>query len=611
MLQRRLLHLNTLLALGLRNLIRVAIYRLCLRAGVHPVQRIKGRPPEGPFFSRCVDCLDVGPAPTRWDGAFELFWIHRIACKDIPDWHVNPLSSGQRAASELHWFKIPDFQLQVGDIKTVWEYSRFEWVIAQAQRAALADHAELERLNTWLVDWSARNPPYLGVNWKCGQEASIRVLHLAVAALVMGQVDKPQTGLLDLLRLHLARIAPTIGYAVGQQNNHGTSEAAALFVGGSWLQHCGDRQGRVWAKTGRRWLENRALQLIDRDGTFSQYSVVYHRLMLDTYSLVEVFRRKLNFPVFSAEMLERLRLATEWLRQMTDPATGDAPNIGANDGARLMPLSDAPFRDFRPSVHLAGALFQGARIYDGVTDCLSTLKWLGVSEPVTRPLPLTSVSMDGGGFHILRNVKAVAYLRYPRFRFRPSQADALHLDFWVRGCNVLRDAGTFSYNSTDEDLAYFGGTRSHNTVEFDGRDQMPRISRFLFGDWLRASGVEAVAEIAGTQVAAAGYRDSYGAEHHRKVELRDDLLVCRDTLSGSARQGVLRWRLAPGDWVLSGMTLSSRDLQVQISVEADAAPLELRLVEGWESRHYLEKTSLPVLEVALAVPSVVTTRVSF
>src|SRR3546814_21172555 len=86
----------------------------------------------------------------------------------------------------------------------------------------------------------------------------------------------------------------------------------------------------------------------------------------------------------------------------------------------------------------------------------------------------------------------MAMLRYPLFRFRPSQADARHLDLWLGGRNLLRDAGSFSY--AEEDGVWFGGTSAHNSVEFDGRDQMPRLGRFLFGAWLKADGVEAVSE---------------------------------------------------------------------------------------------------------------------
>ena len=41
-----------------------------------------------------------------------------------------------------------------------------------------------------------------------------------------------------------------MAYALGQQNNHGTSEAAALFIGGSWLEQLGDPRGARWSRIG-------------------------------------------------------------------------------------------------------------------------------------------------------------------------------------------------------------------------------------------------------------------------------------------------------------------------------------------------------------------------
>ena len=138
------------------------------------------------------------------------------------------------------------------------------------------------------------------------------------------------------------------------------------------------------------------------------------------------------------------------------------------------------------------------------------LQWLGVpcvSNPASNP---RSVTLDNGGLHVLRAGQATCYLRYPRFSFRPSQADALHLDLWYKGHNLIRDAGTYSYNSTPADLEYFHGTASHSTIQFDERDQMPRLGRFLFGEWLQAENVVPVREENGVVTAAAAYTDSFG-----------------------------------------------------------------------------------------------------
>ncbi|MEO5973398.1 MAG: heparinase II/III family protein, partial [Sphingomicrobium sp.] len=427
-----LTRLTTALALGTGNIARVAAYRIGLRAGLHPVLKIAAAAPSGQFFAARPSRPPPGAVARQdWRDTGRWFGAHEFPAAAPPDWHVSPFTGG-RAEAGLSWHRIADFDPALGDIKAVWEASRFDWLLAMAQRAALGDRADLDRLNAWLGDWSAANPPYRGVNWKCGQEASIRVLHLALAAVLLDQAEKPLPALTALVRLHLARIAPTMGYAIGQANNHATSEAAALFVGGSWL---GRADGARWARTGRRQLERQALRLIAADGTFSQYSLVYHRVMLDTHCLAESWRRRRGLSPFGEACLDRLRAATLWLQQLTDPGSGDGPNFGANDGARLMALTDTGFRDFRPTLQWAAALFLDRRAIapEGPWDQL--LRWLGIVSPKEPLDPPASMTFDDGGLHVLRAGRAAVYLRYPHFRFRPSQADALHLDLWVDGDN--------------------------------------------------------------------------------------------------------------------------------------------------------------------------------
>ncbi|WP_256575159.1 heparinase II/III-family protein [Pseudomonas sp. PA27(2017)] len=520
---------------------------------------------------------------------------------------VNPLTGVSLHDPLRPWWHIPDFDPKVGDIKLLWELSRFDWVLAFAQRGRQGDSAAMVRLNTWLQDWSQANAPYLGPNWKCGQEASLRVLHLAAAAIMLGQdADQALPGLSALLVVHLQRIAPTRHYAVAQDNNHGTSEAAALFVGGSWLATLGDPRGHAWAASGRALLCNRSSRLIGKQGTFSQYSLNYHRMMLDALSFAELWRLRLGEPVFNAGFQQRAHAAARWLYEMVDPVSGDGPNVGANDGARLFQLADTAYRDYRPSVQWALALFARQRAYaqPGSWDTLP--EWLGVDMNLPSAPPRRGLWADDGGFAILKQADAMALLRYPRFRFRPSQADALHVDLWVGGLNLLRDAGTYSYNTDPASSAYFTGTEGHNTVQFDERDQMPRLSRFLFGAWLRAESVSFLQE-AGSRVshAAAAYKDHAGARHERRVTLVPGELRVEDRIGGFARQAVLRWRLAPGQWKVLPTKAESVGIVVEhssgdcLSVSASIPLQYAALVLGEESRHYYERTPVPVLEVAV------------
>ena len=222
-----------------------------------------------------------------------------------------------------------------------------------------------------------------------------------------------------------------------------------------------------------------------------------------------------------------------------------------------------------------------------------------------RPNP-ASADFPNGGYSLLRNENMFALFNLPRYRFRPSQADALHVDLWCDGVNVLRDGGTYSYSEDEEMFDYFGGTNSHNTVQFDDRDQMPRLSRFLFGAWLKATEVVPLSKNGNGMTAAAGYRDYKGACHHRTIRLTDRKLSVIDKISDFDRKAVLRWRLQPGSWQVDENRVTNGKQVVE--VKSTAALVRFEVVEGWESRYYMQKTPIPVLELEVDQECTLTTE---
>ncbi|WP_159818032.1 heparinase II/III family protein [Colwellia sp. 20A7] len=602
-----LVKIKTALGLGIPNLIRVFLYQLGLKTGLNKAKAIKSDIESGEFFTSYNGALVNYEANLQWINKHTYFGIEKVN-SSIPNWHKNNLN-GELAPSDRPWYLIGDFNNQLGDIKGVWEASRFDWVIGFAQQAVSGDKGGVDKVNTWLADWIEKNPTYNGVNWKCGQEASIRVMHLALASLLLQQTQNTTPALLSLIKAHLKRISPTIMYAVAQDNNHGTSEAAALYIGGSWLVLNGDEDGVKWQKQGLKWLENRSTKLIETDGSFSQYSTTYHRVMLDTYSLVEVWRQKHKLADFSERLYTKLKAATNWLFYFTDVKTGDTPNLGANDGARLIPLTGTDYRDFRPSVQLASVLFFNKIAYEGEGEFNVPLEWLALKTPTQSFFNKTPVDFVDGGYTFLTASNAALYFNYPKFKFRPSQCDALHVDFWLNGQNVFRDGGTFSYNAGQKYIDYYSGVKSHNTIEFDSHDQMPRLSRFLLGDWLKTTSKKPL-EISGDkQQVAAGYKDRFGCEHIRDISLQPNLLTITDRITGFKQKAILRYRLTPANWKLVRNTLVSE--LCRISFSADTSIKRIELITGFESRYYYQESEIPVLEIEVNKSGTLTTEVQF
>ncbi|WP_318484222.1 heparinase II/III family protein [Photobacterium leiognathi] len=595
---------QTAIDLGLLNLARVAGYQLSVRSGINPVKRLSQAPISGLLF-RPATCSRQSSYIKQYKFA-PFGWLPPLSVKELK-WDSSVLTEHCFSEMSKPWFNLSDFDSNVGDIKGIWEASRFDWALGLARDYLFGRESALDELNAIAKSWMDQNPPYLGPNWKCGQEASIRVMHLAFSAKLLSQVRKTEPTLLALIKAHLQRIAPTIAYAVAQDNNHGTSEAAALFIGGSWLVINGDKSGNRWQKLGRKWLENRAKYLIDKDGTFSQYSVNYHRVMLDTYSMAELWRRELELPPFSKELTKKISLATQWLYQLIDTSTGDAPNLGHNDGARLLPLTDTDYRDFRPSVQLASVVFLQASAWQEDGDYDEPLVLFQLRKPQQNLPTPASFHFEQGGYIGLRHQSGTfALFNYPKFRFRPAQNDALHLDLWRGGVNLLRDGGTFSYNAGQDYIDYYGGTQSHNTIQLDGHEQMPRLSRFLLGGWLKAKNVNFDEHQLTGQ---AGYRDYLGGEHHREVSLTETSLKVTDQVSGVRNKAVLRWRLNLDNWQVQGQKVTNGNHSIFIS--SDVKIVRLEIIEGKESRYYYQERSISVLEVEISSDGKITTEYQF
>jgi hypothetical protein len=623
-----MIYLSTALRLGVANVARVLIYRACKRAGIY--RWLLPRRKSGPLGLRVNSPSDAAQLPTPWvdrsvlteadevlKGRATYFSVHVHDVGNPPNWFLNPFQNRRHPQPELHWSKIADFSSEGGDIKVVWELSRFGWapVFARAWRIS-GDARYLRALHVWMEDWWRCNPPNTGPNWMCGQETSIRLMNMLLALRVAGLEKNGGSGLEVFVESHCRRIDLTTIYALAQDNNHAISEATGLFTGGAWLARYGEGEsrdpGQQWAEKGRKLLEGRVGRLILPDGSFSQHSLTYHRVMLDTLSIVESWRRNVEEVPFTENFYTRAAAATRWLGAMIDPMVGDGPNLGANDGAHPYRLDASAYRDFRPCLQLASLLFIGsAALSSGPWD--ESAAWLGVlAEGPVRPWvnDLSSAVFPDGGYVVLRNGKgARVLLRAPTARFRPAHADALHLDLWWRGKNLLRDGGTYAYaggGAVAEELASVVG---HNTQQFDGHDQMPRLGRFLYGAWVRVAGAPQIDARADAQTWQGSYTDVWGAQHQRTVSLKNDSVCVLDHVQGFKSSAVLRWRLAPGNWLQNATGCASA--MGQVRVETSVPIRRMSLETGWESRHYLEKSAVPVLEVEISQsPAVLTTTVT-
>jgi hypothetical protein len=471
------------------------------------------------------------------DGTFTYF--SRWKVKHAPlNWHLNP-ATGKEAPRDVHWSKIPDLGGDFGDIKYIWELSRFPFAFTLSRAyASSGDGRYAETFWRLFESWTEANAPERGVHYKCGQEMSLRVMAWIWALYAFA--DHPSTtddrifSMLKQIYHHADHIDRHFDFALKSvRNNHTISEAAGLFTVGL-LFPCFDKAGK-WAEKGRKHLETEGMWQMYPDGSYVQHSVNYERLIVQDYTWA-IRLGALNGVSFRPELNERLMRCLLFLHNVQDDATGRLPNYGMNDGALIHPLSCSDYLDYRPQLNALHALLAGSRLYEPGPHDENAL-WIAGPDALrlpVKPRPRATARYDSGGYYVIRGERGHAMIRCATYRHRPAQADMLHLDLWHGGRNVLCDAGTFSYNADGTWMAYFNGTVSHNTVTVDGRDQMRKGARFIWFDWTKSKTL-AFEERDGVSI-FEGEHYGYAPLVHRRAVVRcGDGWVVVDDIFGAFR----------------------------------------------------------------------------
>ncbi len=586
LLARLIIALKAALHLGFSQIFWYAVYQAGLRSGYFrrksPIQEYTDLPLDlcSPFrlpnFAAREALLPPG-SPDREElvaeadeivnGQVRLFGAQPVALQfDLP-------------SGKLHWtaYEGKPSAAGVEDFKYIWEPARFGWVYPLG-RAYLLTGDERYPAAFWQFcdSFLAHHPPNRGPHWSSAQEVALRLLAMLFAARVFEASShttlQRRARLAGAVAAHAGRIPLTLSYARAQNNNHLVSEALGLYAAGFALP--GHPAAQKWSQMGWRCLNQALQRQIQPDGSYSQHSMNYHRLMLHA-----ALQGLLMGQAFPPATQERLAAATGWLLAQVDPGSGRAPNLGANDGAHILPLAPGGFRDYRPAAQAAARAFLGQPAFpSGAWDELSL--WLGQDLGGSSPLPPLPPC---AGVRRLGNVEEWATLRAVRFKSRPSHADQLHADLWWRGENIALDAGAYRYTAPppwDNRLAH---TLVHNTIVVNHQDQMQKAGRFLWLDWAQARLLDAPDSSEETITAEHdGYR-RLGVTHRRALthpapgrwQITDHLLPAGDVQRSAVYPYTVHWLLPDWPWELDGCTLTldfPAGGQIHLALSASTPP---------------------------------------
>ncbi len=495
-----------------------------------------------------------------------------------PDWLFNPLS-GFRYDGGRHWTEVADFSAEAGDIKFVWELSRFSWLGVFLRYDHHGGEDLGEEVFALLDDWMDANPLNAGPQYRCSQEIAVRVMNWALALYYYAEHPALHAArferLLHYLYWQLDHIEKNLGFSRhAVRNNHLMAESLCLYLGGVLFPFF--PRASIWRKLGKEQFEKEILYQIAEDGSYLQHSHNYHRVVVQLLCWYLRLRELHEEEALPDDLRCRMEKTLDFLLSFMNESSGELPLFGANDGALFFVLSDAAYSDYRPQLYaLAAAL--GRSVPETEEAAWLGFKGLSSKKSVRASFNLGLRSFREGGLYLLREEESTTVVRCASFRHRPAQADNLHVDIWYRGRNVFGDAGSYLYHTDEKWFLYFQGTTSHNTVSLGDEHQMQKGPRFIWHHWTAALqagwGEEEEEFVFEGEIEAFGHLHR-GIRHFRRLRKRkgrpiwevEDVLRHRTNLP-------LRQHWHPLTWPMPGWQIRAED--------GDGRILPVVEVEGW------------------------------
>jgi len=443
------------------------------------------------------------------------------------NWHYNPITK-KEVDKSLKWYKIKDFDPIRGDIKVIWEASRLTHFFNFARAYMITkDKKYYKAFSTQLESWINNNCYSYGINYKCGQEAAIRMINAIMVYSVFkayGLCDNTdEDNLCKLVEGSYKKILSNFFYAHKCiKNNHTLSEITGMIIG-AWCS-----EDIVRLEKAYRLLDKEIKKQFLPDGGYIQNSFNYQRLALQLMEFNLSISRKTKMHI-SDNSKYLIKNSALLLYQLQDDS-GYVPNRGANDGALIFPLTSSDYRDYRPVINSIHALTEGSRLYKpGAYDeeVLWFIKGNLTDIPIIK-LERKSQAFRNAGLYSLRCQNSFLMVVLQDFNTRPGQMDQLHIDLWYNGKDLFCDSGSYSYAS--ELGRQMSLTAAHNTVKVDDKDQMKKHGPFLVYDWTSVKDIKHDSRFfCGTMISKNGY------SHMRSIKVNGSNYIIEDKVYGEGK----------------------------------------------------------------------------
>lgn len=412
-----------------------------------------------------------------------------------------------------------------------------------------------------------------------------------------GDLDAPMQSAIQKVSAYLADDAH---FQDGE--NHGFNEAAGLLVSAVNLPQM--PQASAWQELALSRLGKLMGDTVDDDGVEVEDSPFYHFYVLSFVTQDSRWMHAYGVPLpdgFDDKIARMFDYATQ--APMPD---GQVPLLGSSvalDMRKLLPnVYDETALDEMPGLSDVTPEFEYVRSGGAVGAAPSERN---------KRFAASGQSFLRTGFGPKKDFAARTWMSFNagRWRSKHCHRDALAVTYYSAGSTLMPDSGLYQYTNDPDD--YFSGTRAHNTVVVDGKDQSNAAD--VLGN------VEPGLVVTGDAWAyqSAAHRLYAGVTHARSVVLvAQDIALVVDRLSSNvAHDYVQTWHLwpdartAPSGLDVRASDDTGRQLLVAQAVTDGVGLSVVRgqdapVVQGWYSAEYGHRVPSAALEYTAHATSV-------
>jgi hypothetical protein len=507
------------------------------------------------------------------------------------DWNIHPTSGYKYPL--IHWTEIPFFDVNRGDIKFVWENSKFSFIHYYIRSDISNKTNNAGFVIEKIINWIESNPINLGPQYCCSQEISIRILNWATALFFYSESEELTNEKLNIILnsifFQVEHVESNILFSrIAVKNNHAVTETLCLFLVGMIFPFF--PKSHYWLTKGKLMFEEEVREQIMLDGSDNQYSFNYLKVKLQLYSWA-IFLAQRNNIFINSDSLQKIKTTVCFYKDFVT-YNGRIPNYGANDGSLYFRLNSCDQDDIR-AILLPLCYYFNLPIHFQIEsihyDDLCFYTGMKVSDfDFKTVFPNNIINYSVSGYYGLNLNETMIMIRMGNHLFRPSHSDNGHIDWWYNGNNLLRDSGTFMYLSNPDLSQYFSGIKGHNTVSINGEEQMQRGPGFVWYNW--TSGGLNSQDFDGTVYSFSGfykYKSKNGwVVVNRSIiyEITQRKLIVKDDISGSPNTPITQyWHPNP-------------KFENQLSMRVEGKTKVIRS-KGWYSNLYGIKEDAVLIEV--------------